>query len=123
MKPRSSVSVECSLLHRFLKGRPLKSIVACRHPLEARQVFAKTRSGIPHELGSKPREEAQTSPDDGGLILDPPVVREVALRHMHLISLEVLDAFFAIQSFESLIRVLAEGMRPLANFDPAHLSI
>jgi hypothetical protein len=33
----------------------------------------------------------------------------------------VLEAFFAIQSFQSLFRVLAEGMRQLANVDPAHL--
>jgi hypothetical protein len=43
----------------------------------------------------------------------------VALRHAHPLCVDVFDAFFAIQSFQSLIRLLAEGMRELANFDPA----
>jgi hypothetical protein len=45
----------------------------------------------------------------------------VALRYTQLLSLEVFDAFFAIQSVYSPIRILPEGMRQLANFDPAHL--
>jgi hypothetical protein len=114
--------VECSLIHSFLKSESLKFIVACHHPLDASQVFAITRSERLHQLGSRPGEEAQTPPDDGGLILDPPLVRQVALRHTHLLSLEVFDAFFAIQSFQSLIRVLVEGMREPTNFDSAHLS-
>jgi hypothetical protein len=109
-----------SLIHSFLKGEALKSTVVRHHPLDASQIFAITRSEILHQLGSSPGEEAQTPPGDRGLILDPPLVRQVALRHTDLISLEVLDAFFAAQSFQSLIGVLAEGMRQLANFDPAH---
>jgi hypothetical protein len=108
-------------MHSFLKSEPLKSIVARHHPLGPSQVFAITRSEILHQVGSQPGEEVQTSPDGGGLILDPPLVRQVGLRHTHLLSLGVPKAFFAIQSVQSLIRVLREGMRQLANFDPAHL--
>jgi hypothetical protein len=113
--------IKRDLIGTFLKGEPLTSIVARHHRLDASQVFAITRSEILHQLGSKPGEEAQTSLDDGGLILDPPLVRQISLRDTHLLFLEVLDAFFAIQSFQSLIRILAEGMPQLTNFDPAHL--
>jgi hypothetical protein len=79
MKQRSSVSVECSLIHSFLKGESLISIVARPHPGNGSHVFAITRSEIFHQLGSKPGDEAQTPPDDGGFILDPSLVRQVAL--------------------------------------------
>jgi hypothetical protein len=113
--------MECFLIHSFMNGESLKSIIGRHCPVDVSQEFAITRCGIRHQLGSKPGEAAQTSPDERGLILDPPLVRQIALRHTHLLSLEVFDAFFAIQSFQSLIRVLAEGMRQLANFDTAHL--
>jgi hypothetical protein len=79
MKRRSSVSVECSLIHSFLKGELLKSSVAHHHPLDTSPEFSITRSGIFHQLGSRPGGEGQTSPDDGGLILDPLIVRELDL--------------------------------------------
>jgi hypothetical protein len=89
--------------------------------LHAFQVFAITQSEILHQLGPRTGEETQDPPDHGELILDPPLVRQVALRHTHFLSPEVLDAFFAIQSFQPLIRVLTDEMRQLANFDPAPL--
>jgi hypothetical protein len=44
------------------------------------------------------------------------------MRHSHLLSFEVFDASFGIKSLEELSRVLAEGMRQFAAFEPTHLN-
>jgi hypothetical protein len=111
MNPHSSDSLQCSLVHRFLEGKSLKSIVASHHPLDSSQAFAIIQSEIVHHLGSTPGEKVHAFSDDVGLIFDPVLARQVAIRHTHLLSVEVLDGFFGIKSFESFFQVLAEGIR------------
>jgi hypothetical protein len=121
MKPRSSDFVQCSLVHSFLEGKLLKSIVTSHDPLVTSQAFAIVQSEILHHLGSTPGEKVHAFSDDAGLILNPVLARQVAMRHTHLLSVEVLDAFFGIKSFESFFQVLTEGIRQFAKFDRAHL--
>jgi hypothetical protein len=55
-------------------------------------------------------------------VLDPVHLRQVAVRHSHFLSFEAFDALYEVKSLDELSRILAEGIRQFAVFEPAHLN-
>jgi hypothetical protein len=122
MKPQWSDSLRHSILHCFLKGDSLKLIVASHSPLDSSQSFLIIQFEIIKHMAFETEQQVAKSSDCPGLILDPVHLRQVALRHSHLLSFEVFDALFGVKSLEELSRVVAEGIRQFTAFEPMHLS-
>jgi hypothetical protein len=121
MKAQWPDSLSHSILHCFLKGDSLKSIVAGHSPLDGSQSFLIIQSEIIKHLAFETGQQVAKSSDYCGLILDPVNLRQVAMGHSHLLSLEIFDGLFGVRSLEKLSRVLAEGIRQFAAFEPTHL--
>jgi hypothetical protein len=111
-----------SILHCFLKGDSLKSIVARHSPLDGSRSFLIIQSEIIKHLAFETGQQVAKSSDYCELILDPVHLRQVARGHSHLLSFEVFDGLFGVRSFEELSRVLAEGICQFAAFEPKHLN-
>jgi hypothetical protein len=122
MKSQSPDSLRQPILHCFLNGDSLKLIVAGHSPLENSQSFLIIHSEIIKHLAFETGQQLAKSSDYPGLILDPVHLRQVAMRHLHLLLFEVFDALSGVKSLEELPRVLAEGIRQFEAFEPTHLN-
>jgi hypothetical protein len=86
-------------------------------PLESSQAFIIIQSGIPLHLGSQPGSQIRASSGEHSLILDPVLIRQVAMRHSQLLSSEAFDAHLGIRTGEAFFQILAETFRHFPSFD------
>jgi hypothetical protein len=98
------------------------SIVARHSPLDSSQSFLIIQSEIIKDLEFETGQQVAKSSDYPGLILDPVHLRQVAMRHSHLLSFEVFDALIGVKSLEELSRILAEGICQFTALEPTHLN-
>jgi hypothetical protein len=117
MKPGWPDALHSFLVHTFLKGKPLKSIIAHHPPLESSQAFTIIQSGILLHLGSQRGPQIRASSNNHSPILNPVLIRQVAMQHSHLSSLEAFDALIEIKTGETFFQIMAEAFRQFASFD------
>jgi hypothetical protein len=66
---------------------------------------------------SQPGPQIRVSSDDHSLILDRILIRQMAMRHLHLLFLEVFYALLGIKTGETFFQILGEAFWQLTSFD------